>query len=277
MEKYFIFCLIFLISQSFGELDDASLYPIIISTDGEKAVFILPELGCHVVQDLRLIHRIVSTRGGQNANLYRADASTVNGISQLCQSFQNETINATQFVVSLREKSILIFPGTHFCGAGNDAANYSDLGYYAETDKCCREHDYCKDFVDGWSCHSAMPILCNYSPFTRSHCHCDTKFRECLAQVNDTTSIHIGLLYFTVFGLKCFREDYPIIRCEEYGGFLNIHCQRYLLNTTMEKTFQFFDSPKFMLSGKGRTSTTLVMEEAVKKIMPQPQLDHSVH
>ncbi len=37
----------------FGELDDDALYPIIINTDADTAVFILPELGCHVVQDFR--------------------------------------------------------------------------------------------------------------------------------------------------------------------------------------------------------------------------------
>lgn len=40
--------------NSFGELD-SDLYPIIINTDGDKAVFILPDLGCHVVDDLRLV------------------------------------------------------------------------------------------------------------------------------------------------------------------------------------------------------------------------------
>src|ERR1700743_1782034 len=50
------FCVILfplLFYTSFGELDDSTLYPIIINTDGDKAVFILPELGCHVVQDFR--------------------------------------------------------------------------------------------------------------------------------------------------------------------------------------------------------------------------------
>lgn len=54
---------------------------------------------------------------------------------------------------------------------------------------------------------------------TRSDCECDLKFRECLQNTNETASIHIGVLFFTIFGLKCFREDFPIISCQEYGGY----------------------------------------------------------
>lgn len=59
---------------------------------------------------LRLIKRIISVRT-PHPNLYRADENTVDTISDLCQLYQNDRINATQFVISLREKSILIYPG----------------------------------------------------------------------------------------------------------------------------------------------------------------------
>lgn len=35
-------------------------------------------------------------------------------------------------------KNILILPGTKWCGAGDIAEHYNDLGYYADVDKCCR-------------------------------------------------------------------------------------------------------------------------------------------
>lgn len=39
-------------------------------------------------------------------------------------------------------------PGTKWCGPGNTAANYNDLGKHRDTDMCCREHDHCEDIVE---------------------------------------------------------------------------------------------------------------------------------
>ena len=35
------------------------------------------------------------------------------------------------------------FPNTKWCGPGNTALNYEDLGVDIDTDWCCREHDHC--------------------------------------------------------------------------------------------------------------------------------------
>ena len=37
----------------------------------------------------------------------------------------------------------LIYVGTNWCGKGNVAENYHDLGRWSENDRCCRAHDYC--------------------------------------------------------------------------------------------------------------------------------------
>ena len=37
----------------------------------------------------------------------------------------------------------LIYVGTNWCGKGNVAENYRDLGRWSENDRCCRAHDYC--------------------------------------------------------------------------------------------------------------------------------------
>lgn len=42
---------------------------------------------------------------------------------------------------------VLIFLGTKWCGNGDIAEHYDDLGYLELTDKCCREHDNCDDII----------------------------------------------------------------------------------------------------------------------------------
>lgn len=49
-------------------------------------------------------------------------------------------------------------PGTKWCGPGNTAANYDDLGRERETDKCCRDHDHCDEIIES---HSTLHGLSN--------------------------------------------------------------------------------------------------------------------
>lgn len=63
----------------------------------------------------------------------------------------------------------LIYPfsfykGTKWCGAGNDAATYDDLGTAEEVDMCCREHDHCDMFIEAGQSKYG---LTNNGDFTR--------------------------------------------------------------------------------------------------------------
>lgn len=64
---------------------------------------------------------------------------------------------------------------------GSIATEYSDVGRYADEDRCCREHDLCPHTLSPGECKRG---LCNQQQFTRSHCDCDAKFRRCLQGLN---------------------------------------------------------------------------------------------
>lgn len=42
----------------------------------------------------------------------------------------------------------LTVPGTKWCGPGDNAKNFDDLGKHIETDKCCRAHDHCPEIIN---------------------------------------------------------------------------------------------------------------------------------
>ncbi|XP_045771156.1 phospholipase A2-like isoform X2 [Maniola jurtina] len=150
-----------------------------------------------------------------------------------------------------RLKFSLIYPGTKWCGPGNVAENYDDLGPSQEADACCRDHDNCPDYIAaGESKHN----LTNKTFFTRLHCDCDEDFRQCLQKAETETSATIGYMYFNVIGSKCYRNDYLITGCKTGGGWLNTKCVEYEYDTSSEKTYQWFDVPSF---NSARRSTTL--------------------
>lgn len=54
--------------------------------------------------------------------------------------------------------------GTKWCGQGNVASNYDDLGEFEMEDRCCRKHDHCPLNLLPGEC---LQNICNDSPFTR--------------------------------------------------------------------------------------------------------------
>ncbi|XP_056592440.1 group 3 secretory phospholipase A2 [Triplophysa dalaica] len=101
-----------------------------------------------------------------------------------------------------RSKRALMIPGTVWCGSGNKASNFSELGMFQETDKCCREHDHCKETIASFSFDHGV---FNTNIFTLSHCDCDNRFRHCLSGVNNTVSNIVGYGYFNVLKMRCFE------------------------------------------------------------------------
>ncbi|KAA0704265.1 Group 3 secretory phospholipase A2 [Triplophysa tibetana] len=101
-----------------------------------------------------------------------------------------------------RSKRALMIPGTVWCGSGNKASNFSELGMFEETDKCCREHDHCQETIASFSFDHGV---FNTNIFTLSHCDCDNRFRHCLSGVNNTVSNIVGYGYFNLLKMRCFE------------------------------------------------------------------------
>lgn len=119
---------------------------------------------------------------------------------------------------------MLIYPGTKWCGNGNTAEAFDDLGSEAAADICCREHDYCPFTIESFT---RRFNLFNYRLHTLSHCECDYQFRKCLSkEPEESTVAHlIGRIYFDFLGSRCFvftKEKYCVERswwgkCRRYG------------------------------------------------------------
>lgn len=115
----------------------------------------------------------------------------------------------------------LIFPGTKWCGRGQIAKEYDELGDDVEADVCCRDHDCCHDIIP---CFSTKYNYFNYRFHAILHCDCDKRFRGCLKQSVSPMASLIGRIYFNIMGSKCFtviNKDVCVRRswwgrCEEY-------------------------------------------------------------
>ncbi|GFY62304.1 phospholipase A2 [Trichonephila inaurata madagascariensis] len=134
-----------------------------------------------------------------------------------------------------------IFPGTKWCGAGNIAKNYDDLGTHNSTDMCCRAHDNCDDYMDG---KATKYNLTNESRFTKLHCKCDDEFYDCLKKANTSISHTVGNLYFNVLKRTCYKLEHPE-KCSQYRTMLNLRCVEYELDITEEKIYRWIAPRKF--------------------------------
>ncbi|XP_067307169.1 uncharacterized protein proca1 [Pseudorasbora parva] len=104
-----------------------------------------------------------------------------------------------------RTKRGFTYPGTLWCGAGNIADNYDQLGEFEETDKCCRVHDHCPYIIHAFSSNYGYT---NFKWHSLSHCDCDNALKECLRLVNDTSSRVVGQAFFNVIEVPCFEFSF---------------------------------------------------------------------
>ncbi|XP_077155545.1 protein PROCA1 [Ranitomeya variabilis] len=113
----------------------------------------------------------------------------------------------------VRVKRGFTYPGTLWCGAGNNAEKESDLGEHKETDSCCRTHDHCEHVIHPFTYSYGYS---NFLWHTISHCQCDNNFKDCLRKVNDTASRVVGQAFFNVIQVQCFEFTYKEQCVERY-------------------------------------------------------------
>ncbi|XP_077468283.1 uncharacterized protein proca1 [Stigmatopora argus] len=100
-----------------------------------------------------------------------------------------------------RVKRGFTYPGTLWCGAGNMADNYDQLGRFEKTDSCCRTHDHCPHVIHAFSTKYGYT---NFKLHSICHCDCDEALKNCLRRVNNTSSRMVGQVFFNVIGAPCF-------------------------------------------------------------------------
>ncbi|KAK9300976.1 hypothetical protein QLX08_006474 [Tetragonisca angustula] len=96
-----------------------------------------------------------------------------------------------------------ILPGTKWCGAGDIAENYHDLGRETQIDRCCRSHDLCPVKIRA---QQTRYNLTNYSVYTKSHCACDEALYHCLKATTSPTAQIMGRIYFNVIKVPCIED-----------------------------------------------------------------------
>ncbi|KAL0973193.1 hypothetical protein UPYG_G00200140 [Umbra pygmaea] len=130
--------------------------------------------------------------------------STAAPTAQLRNKREN-SVHKTNEQVLQRSKRGFTYPGTLWCGAGNMADNYDDLGEFASTDSCCRVHDHCPHVIHAFSSNYGYT---NFKWHPLSHCDCDNALKDCLRKVNDTSSRVVGQAFFNVIEVPCFEFKY---------------------------------------------------------------------
>ncbi|XP_063992015.1 phospholipase A2 large subunit-like [Diachasmimorpha longicaudata] len=97
----------------------------------------------------------------------------------------------------------LMFPGTKWCGKGDVAENDHDLGWFEQTDFCCRNHDKCPHYVAGGDTKYGLR---NDGSITIAECKCDEEFRSCLGDTEETFfSLVMESYYFDLIPRRCFN------------------------------------------------------------------------
>ncbi|XP_076625667.1 acidic phospholipase A2 PA4 isoform X2 [Colletes latitarsis] len=193
-----------LIPTLWGDGGQASVF--VADTTMSKMVEIKPEPPyCALYSDRGVIQSLVL--GADPKKVRQMPDNLVADLEETCRASRAKGKNQPQ-------GGGLMYPGTKWCGPGTVAESYDDLGRHRLEDACCREHDHCPITISPQEC---IHGVCNRSPYTRSHCDCDAKFRRCLQNLNSEVANTLGALFFNVIQVTCFKERRPCSQWQRNG------------------------------------------------------------
>ncbi|CAL4097806.1 unnamed protein product [Meganyctiphanes norvegica] len=131
----------------------------------------------------------------------------------------------------------LLIPGTNYCGRGDRARSFDDLGSSLSEDLCCRDHDYCDDYI--LPGETKYGLHNDWLLFVVSNCDCDRRFLQCLNAADTILSKTIKFGYFNLINVKCFTYDYPRI-CTKRSWWKN-SCKESIIDYKSPKKWQWRD------------------------------------
>ncbi|XP_025076438.1 uncharacterized protein LOC112553440 isoform X1 [Pomacea canaliculata] len=187
-------------------IDDVRNLSLTIENDEAGSYLCIVKIKSHLEESSQ------STRDAQVRPTVSCSEDEFNDLLRQCR----DPTARGQSIVTRRDiqKKSLVYPGTVWCGDGNDAnGDTTKLGKYNQTDSCCRAHDLCTPYIASWS-KDAISGLFNWSLFTRLHCHCDNEFRDCLRHSTDGLAYIIGNMYFNILSSLCYDL---VSRCPDSG------------------------------------------------------------
>uniref|UniRef100_L7LXT1 Putative phospholipase a2 n=1 Tax=Rhipicephalus pulchellus TaxID=72859 RepID=L7LXT1_RHIPC len=211
-------------------------------------------ISCNMVGDSKLIKRVLSF-----IPIYitdRVSKKKMDQISQQCSGHpQNFEASFFAQLLDKRYQGIAAFPGTKWCGSGNVARNYEDLGEARDTDKCCREHDFAMDSIPP---NKTRHGLQNKLTYTMTNCKYDKKFFKCLTKATSLASLSVGVSFFDVLKTKCYRFGRPT-KCADKNSSRakqpNHLCRKFKKDIRKPRQWRIYNPPNFFTAyfqAKGR-------------------------
>ncbi|XP_050037151.1 phospholipase A2 hemilipin-like isoform X1 [Dermacentor andersoni] len=199
---------------------------------------------CNMLGDRALINKLlfsVPIYVVDHVNVYQMN----NVVHQCAQRPQNAKNSYFPKLQEERHQGAVMFPGTKWCGAGNVASNYDDLGKAWEADMCCREHDLAKESIPAFGAKRGVKNMLFY---TMTSCDADKKFFKCLLKAQSFTSFSLGVGYFDILRTKCYQYGHPT-KCVDKQTTDNpkskLLCKKFKTDTWKARKWRVYDPPNF--------------------------------